>query len=112
MKWAIKEKIGAGYGLALLILIVIGVASYRSTTRLVETAGWLTHSREVLEKLETVRAQMTNVESGARGYIITGEERHLEPYRTAVGLIDRELNELRQLTADNPGQQRRLNTLE
>ena len=112
MKWAIKEKIGAGYGLALLILIVIGVASYRSTTRLVETAGWLTHSREVLEKLETVRAQMTDVESGARGYIITGEERHLEPYRTAVGLIDRELNELRQLTADNPGQQRRLNTLE
>jgi PAS domain S-box-containing protein len=111
MTWAIREKIGTGFGLALLSLVVISIVSYRSTTRLVETARWVTHSHEVLETLETVQARMVDVESGARGFIITGEERYLEPYHTALAPIDRELQELRQLTADNPNQQQHLDTL-
>src|SRR5919199_1148403 len=65
MTWAIREKIGAGFGLALLMMVVISVVSSRSIARLVETAHSVAHSREVLEKLETMRARMTDVDSAA-----------------------------------------------
>src|SRR5688500_4278893 len=94
------------------MLVVISVVSYRSTIRLVETGRLVAHTREVLEKLETVLAQMASTESGVRGYIIAGEERYLEPYRAAIAAIDHEVKELRRLTADNPNQQRRLDVLE
>jgi PAS domain S-box-containing protein len=112
MKWTIREKIFVGIGLALLMLIVISVVSYRSTTHLIETARSVAHTRAVLEKLETVLAQLASAETGARGYIIAGEDRYLEPYRAAISVIDQEVKELRRLTADNPNQQHRLDTLE
>jgi PAS domain S-box-containing protein len=112
MTWAIREKIGAGFGLALVILVVISVVSYHSTTRLVDTARWVAHSREVLETLQTVLARLAEAETGARGFIITGEERYLDPYHAALAPIDRELAELRRLTAENPTQQQRLDDLE
>jgi PAS domain S-box-containing protein len=112
MTWTIREKIVVGFGLALLMLVVISVVSYRSTTRLVETARSVADTRAVLEKLATVLAQVASAETGARGYIIAGEERYLEPYRAAIAMIDQEVKELRRLTADNPNQQRRLDILE
>ena len=112
MRWTIREKIVAGFGLALLMLILISAVSYRSTTRLVETARAVAHTRAVLEKLEAVLAQLASAESGARGYIIAGEEPYLEPYHAAISVIDQEVRELRRLTADSPNQQQRLDTLE
>ncbi len=112
MKWSIQEKIGIGFWLALLIVFVIGMVSYRSTTRLVETADWVTHTHKVIEKLESVLSQIADAEAGQRGYIITGERHYLEPYYRSVVLLDQEIKDLRILTADNPKQQQRLNTLQ
>jgi PAS domain S-box-containing protein len=112
MTWTIQEKIVAGFGLALLMLIVVSVVSYRSTTQLIETARSVAHTRAVLEKLETVLAQLASSESSARGYIIAGEERYLEPYHAASAVIDQEVKELRRLIAENPSQERRLDILE
>lgn len=112
MKWSIQEKIGIGFWLALLIVFVIGMVSYRSTTRLVETANWVTHTHKVIEKLESVLSQIADAEAGQRGYIITGERHYLEPYYRSVVLLDQEIKDLRILTANNPKQQQRLNTLQ
>lgn len=112
MKWSIQEKIGIGFWLALLIVFVIGMVSYRSTTRLVETADWVTHTHKVIEKLESVLSQIADAEAGQRGYIITGERHYLEPYYRSVVLLDQEIKDLRILTADNPKQQQKLNTLQ
>jgi PAS domain S-box-containing protein len=48
----------------------------------------------------------------ARGYIITGQEVFLEPYRAAAPGIRANLDRLKSLTADNPRQQGRLAMLE
>lgn len=112
MRWSVGTKIGMGYGLALIILIIIGVVSYRSTTGLIETSDKVAHTHKVLENLELVLSLLKDVETGQRGYTVTGEEPFLEPYQAAIGEIDREVKELRELTADNAGQQRRIDTLE
>ena len=112
MRWSVGTKIGMGYGLALIILIIIGVVSYQSTTKLIETADKVAHSHKVLENLEQVLSLLKDVVAGQRGYVVTGEEPYLEPYQTAIGNLDQEVKELRELSLDNANQQRRLDVLE
>jgi methyl-accepting chemotaxis protein len=112
MRWSVGTKIGMGYSLALIILIIIGVVSYRTTTGLIETADKVAHTHKVLEHLLQVPSLLKDVEAGQRGHTITGEERYLEQYNSALNGIDQEVKELRELTAENPNQQRRLDNLE
>jgi Methyl-accepting chemotaxis protein len=112
MRMTIGRRIVLGFGLALLFLALIGAASYNSTRRLLETAGWVSHSHRVMENLERLVRFTTDAESGLRGYVLTGAENYLEPYANANQMVEAILRDLRQLTADDPVQQRRLDTLE
>ncbi len=112
MKWTIGTKIGGGFTLALAALLIIGMVSYRSTTGMIETADMVDHTHLVLRNLEQLLSTMKDAETGQRGFIITGEERYLEPYNSALGQSDQVLKSVRELTKDNPNQQRRLDALE
>lgn len=111
MQWTIGRKIAAGFALPLVILVVIGWFSYRSTTGLIETSQLVTHTHKVLQELEGVLSALVDAETGARGYVITGEEPFLEPYHSAIPRIQEGLIRIGQLTADNPNQQRRMDIL-
>ncbi len=111
MKWTIGTKIGGGFTLALVALVVIGWISYRSTTGLIDTAQQVDHTHQVLENLDLLTSTMKDAETGQRGYIITGEDSYLEPYNAAVGQADQILKEVRTLTQDNDRQQARLDKL-
>ena len=50
MKWTVGMKIGAGFGLASAIFLIVGVVSYRSTVKLTEAGDWVTHTHKVLEE--------------------------------------------------------------
>ena len=79
---------------------------------LTETSHSVTHTHEVLEHIANVLSLLKDAETGQRGYVITGDEAFLEPYQTAVGSVPSVVKELRQLTADNPNQQKRLDQME
>jgi len=107
--------IGLGAGLAALLLVA--AVSYWSIFGLREDFLWVSHTQEVLRHLSDALGHLTDAETGQRGYLITGEERYLEPYRQAESLflggkVCPHIVALRELTRDNPAQQQRLNTLE
>ena len=112
MRWSIGKKIGSGFGLALLALTIVGAVSYDGTSKLIDSAAWVRHTREVLEGLDELLSAMKDAETGQRGYIITGEARYLEPYQGAREAVDQKLKYLLESTADNPIQQRRLAAIE
>lgn len=112
MTWSIGKKIGSAFGVALVVLLILGAVSYNSTTKLIESAEWVRHTHEVLSELEEVVSVLSGAETGQRGFIITGEARYLEPYQGAREAADTKLRDLRRLTADNPSQQQRLGVLE
>jgi methyl-accepting chemotaxis protein len=112
MKWSVGTKIGAGYVLALMILLVLGVVSYWNTAGFIEATRLKAHTYEVLEDLEKVLSSLKDAETGQRGYIITGEERYLDPYRTGTAELNQTIQNLRRLTSDNPSQQHRLDLIE
>jgi len=111
MTWSIRAKISGGYALALAILLVIGVVSYRNMVAFSNSVEWVTHSLQVRDKLGELLTKVTDAETGQRGYVITGEERYLEPYRSASQTVTQEMNDLLKLTADNSSQQQRLDAL-
>src|SRR6266851_4161616 len=112
MKWSVGTKIGAGYGLALIALITIGVASYLSVNRFLQTARWVDHTNRVLHQLGQLQNALIDIETGQRGYTITGNETFLEPYNSGLVRVPEQLTTLRKLTADNPSQQVLLERLE
>lgn len=111
-RFRIGTKIAASFALGLSIFTAIAILSYRGTRQLIETAQRETHTYQVLGELEDLSTQLKGAEAGQRGYIITGEPRYLAPYNTAIQDLDKTLHTVRQLTADNPDQQQRLDTVE
>jgi signal transduction histidine kinase len=97
---------------ALMILLGIGVLSFRSTLRDEEDRGWVTHTHLVIEKLQAVLIDITQAEAGQRGYMLTGDERYLKPFEGGVKQIHLNVAEFRRLTSDNPRQQEAIQHLE
>jgi len=110
MRWSIGRKIASAFGVALAMLLVVGVVSHDSTAKLIDSAEWVRHSHQVVTGLDEFLSAMKDAETGQRGYLITGTPRYLEPYQGARELADQKLKQVRELTADNPDQQQRLAT--
>jgi PAS domain S-box-containing protein len=106
-----ERKVRLGFGFALICLAAIGVVSYLSVSRSDENAAWVEHTHEVLDSLELLLAAATDSETAERGYVITGDDSYLEPYRLAAKTVDAQAKHLRKLTADNPVQQQRLDSV-
>ena len=111
MKWSIGVKIGTGFALGLAMLAVLGVLSYRNSTELIQTVEQRKHSNLVRRGIDSVMQELLDAQGGQRGFIITGDESYLQPYTAATASIDASLKDLRQLTAGDPAQEKRLDAL-
>jgi PAS domain S-box-containing protein len=106
------KRIFISFVLAMLVLVLAGVGAYRQRQRTVATQQWVRHTYEVLGELDTTLSLMQDVETGSRGYIVTGQKSYLEPYNRATPLLPQRIQNLRRLTADDPEQEHRLDALE
>ena len=107
-----RYPVNIGFVFACLILMSIGWVAYNHIQNLVATGGWVTHTHLVIEKITLVLSRTKDIETGGRGFVITGDERYLEPYTAAVAVVSDELKQLHELTLDNPRQQQRVDRLE
>jgi methyl-accepting chemotaxis protein len=106
--WTFGRRLATGFGLAGLALLIIATTSYRATGGLVDNNAKVSHSHQVQDQLAGLVSQLKDAETGQRGYILTGEDSYLAPYRAALDQIPITLQKVRQLTADNASQQQRL----
>ncbi len=109
---SLERRIQIGFGIAVAIIVAVGAASLRSTDATVSGAHWVAHTLQVRAELEAGFADLMEAETGVRGYVITGDTSYLAPYRFARATLSSRLRGLRALTADNPAQQRRLDSLD
>jgi methyl-accepting chemotaxis protein len=112
MRWSIGGKTATGFGLSMVIVLVLGAVSYRASQSLLVTSQQVAHTYEVQRQIERVLSTLKDAETGQRGYVITGMGPFLEPHKAAVGEIAGDVEQLRSLTADNPAQQRRLDSMQ
>src|SRR5438045_3586650 len=111
MFWASQKKIWILVILSVIILFGIGYFSYLAAIRFIDDRNQVSHTHEVLAKLEATLSSLKDAEAGQRGYLLTGDETYLEPYRATLAEINDQVSNLKALTADNLIQQSRLITL-
>jgi CHASE3 domain len=86
---------------AAFAVLLSSVADLRTTERRAR------QSEEVLVVANRLERLVVDLETGQRGFVITGQERFLQPWRDAQVAFPGEAGTLEQLVADNPEQQAR-----
>ena len=101
---------GSAVAVALLVvaLVIDAGLALHNIREVAVSLQWVSHTNEVLARLETVLSTLKDAETGQRGYLLTGEVSYLEPYREAVDRLPGQTIALRQLTLDNPAQTARV----
>ena len=101
---------GPAVAVALLVvaLVIDAGLALHNIREVAVSLQWVSHTNEVLARLETVLSTLKDAETGQRGYLLTGEATYLEPYREAVDRLPGQTIALRQLTLDNPAQTARV----
>ncbi|MFZ2060158.1 MAG: CHASE3 domain-containing protein [Candidatus Binatus sp.] len=100
--------IALGFTISFVMLIVIGAVGYFSIAKVWNNTHELGATYAVIDQLSELISALKDAETGQRGYLLTGDDTYLEPYRLADASIDDALKQLRDSTADDPVQARRL----
>src|SRR5581483_9726655 len=105
-------EIGVLVGAGIIAAALIGIAAltYTNATQLRNDAAAVAHSREILDLSTNVMLTLVDAETGMRAFIVTGEEKSLDPYYAAKRRIDVELRELFDKTND-PERQKQVDDL-
>lgn len=110
--WTFGRRIAVGFGLSFALLVFIGAIAYRSIDALVRTGNQVAHTHRILAAIDGVVGAMADAETGHRGFAITGDESFLEPYLESTSTIAKDVKALRELTRDDPNQQKHLDDAE
>jgi len=108
----ISRKLMAAFS---AVVVVIGVSSAVVYDRL-SVIEWARDMRvqatDVLETLQSAIDAMVDQETAVRGYLLSGDERFLEPYHRGGNTYIAAIQKLKGLVSDDPAQQRRLDELD
>ncbi|MBT6363973.1 MAG: HAMP domain-containing protein, partial [Rhodospirillaceae bacterium] len=77
-----------------------------------KTVGWVSHTQKVLAAATSVLANVVDMETGMRGYLLAGEDDFLDPYNGGKKGFFAEIKALQNTVSDNPPQVKRLKTVE
>jgi signal transduction histidine kinase len=105
-------KVTLGIALSLALFAAIGVTSFRSALSTEVDRKWVEHTHLVLEQINALLADEAGAEASCNAFVLTGDNSYLPEYEQGRSSVPQVLGALRQLTADNPAQQRNLNRLE
>ncbi|MFN3771383.1 MAG: methyl-accepting chemotaxis protein [Ectopseudomonas guguanensis] len=108
----ISQKLYSGFGVVLLIILVLVLSTWRGFGQVERSVRLNIHTYDVIIESTDLLASLINIETGARGFAITGRDQFLEPLRAGQKDFEVHLADLRQLTRDNPAQQRRFAELQ
>ncbi|MGB0865969.1 MAG: methyl-accepting chemotaxis protein [Granulosicoccaceae bacterium] len=104
----LKWKLSTGFAVPVLLIIGISTLVYQATHSLVESARWVNHTHEAIGIGNRLGAAMIDMETGLRGYIITGKEEFLEPYERGQANFSDTIAVGQKHVSDNPSQINRL----
>jgi CheY-like chemotaxis protein/signal transduction histidine kinase/CHASE3 domain sensor protein len=88
---------------ALSAALFVGLILY-----LLSTLSWVDHTQRVISNANEVAKLTSDMETGLRGFLITGDESFLQPYDIAKSRIQRDIAALAELVSDSRPQAERM----
>jgi len=100
----IRSKFFMGILIPLIASVIIGGVSVWGIYSVVKTEEWVVHTNEVLTSVSVVQKSAVDMETGMRGFLLSGKEQFLEPYNTGSKLAFSGIAKLQEKIKDNPQQ--------
>jgi len=95
-----------------LVLVAISAASFYLGHRARTDSRWVTHIIEVESEIGVAQLQIQRAESAVRGFLLTQDPNYRADFEKAEALIGPSISRLRELTQDNPVEQRNVAELD
>lgn len=102
----------AGFVVAVAVLAAGEIRSRQAAKEFEKTAHAVTNTRDALDTISEISGSLSEVESSARSFAISGQQSDLNPYYTAAQAVPQDVSELKQLLRDDPAQLDVLNNIE
>ncbi|MBK5418561.1 response regulator [Pseudomonas sp. TH31] len=107
-----RKLLSRNVSLPLGVGVISAVFFVALITYLLSVIQWVQHTDRVINNANEAVKLTVDLETGMRGFLLSGDEHFLDPYETARPRIAVALNTLLELTADNPVQTDRLHRLQ
>ncbi len=104
-KSSIAIRLIVGFGIILLLAVITSSLSYINISKFEEANKLNLHSYSVLDELDNILVAMINMETGQRGFVLTGDKSTLAPYLSGKDLVYSSINRAKLLTEHNNEQQ-------
>ncbi|WP_131195085.1 CHASE3 domain-containing protein [Lichenihabitans psoromatis] len=99
--FGLNRSLGGAIGAIALVSLLSSLALYMTQTQQNEAIDARGRSRQIMSSLDAFRVAMLNQETGLRGYLLTGDDSSLEPYRSGRIELDQTLVDLQRLVTEN-----------
>ncbi|MGZ7867135.1 methyl-accepting chemotaxis protein [Methylobacterium radiotolerans] len=104
----LNRILGGAIGVIALVSVLTSGAVLITADQLRDATDARSRSNQLIRALDGFRAAMLNQETGLRGYLITGRDGSLEPYRLGRQTLDEAIDRLRTLIGEDPERTRLL----
>ena len=111
MKRFYKNNINSFYLIISLLLVSVLGFFYYNFQKAKFSSNMVDHTQLVLRKSNDILLDIITIESGARGFVLTGNRSFLIPFKSASKTIGSKLTALKILTNDSPSQQIRIDSM-
>jgi signal transduction histidine kinase len=108
MKFDFPKKIRSGYLAAFLLLLLCYFLSLSSFIQLRKLNKWVSHTREVINELGALNANLKDAEISWHEYLLNKKSVYLNAYNESRRLVDSVYFVLSRNVADNPEEERRV----
>ncbi|MBD1384554.1 response regulator [Mucilaginibacter rigui] len=106
-----RNQVLAGFAVSIVLVLVVGVLSFKSIKQLEGDTVWVNHTQKVIKTTNNLLQYLIDGETGMRGYGATANKTFLGPYHDAVPKVTEALEQLANLVVDNPSQVKRVDSL-
>jgi len=100
--------INAGFVVTMVVFLAIAVMAYRDIAAYLDNTKTIAKSTALRIELNSLSSSLKDVQRGARGYVISGDPKFLEPFRHGANVVTDQMERLQTLTAASPAQTRQI----
>ncbi|SDS73875.1 Signal transduction histidine kinase [Halopseudomonas xinjiangensis] len=111
-KLGLDPKVAAGLAIVFLFFILSTVVAVYTLQHLKTSNERVARTHSVIVAIDRLLVDVQDAETGQRGFLLTGDERYLEPYNRAVAQIHKRMQRVEALLARNEVQDWRFEELE
>ena len=104
----LSTKLFAGFVIISFIFTAVTIINYRLSKDMLDNSQWVARSQDVVRSSSALQRNIIDMETGMRGFLLTGNEVFLEPYQVASSQLPAMFKELAEWVQNSPVQKAQL----